>query len=346
MDAFFASVEQRDNPDLIGKPVAVGGGGERGVISAASYEAREFGVYSAMSGALARRKCPNLLFVRPNFSKYTEVSRQIREIFSRYTDLVEPLSLDEAYLDVSYSDHFSSSATFIAQQIKNDIKNELNLNASAGVSYNKFLAKIASDMDKPDGIYVILPEDAVEFMAELPVKKFFGVGKKTAEKMNQMGIHYGKDLMPFSQREMNFYFGKSGLYYYQVIRGVDLRAVKSDRIRKSLGAENTFRNNLTDLNSQKERLGDIAEEFWRRYEKSNLKGRTITLKIKYSDFTQITRSVTLKDLVDDKKEVLILTSSLLEENYTSEKSVRLMGITISNFENESEDEDEQLTIKF
>lgn len=346
MDAFFASVEQRDNPELIGKPIAVGGSGERGVISAASYEAREFGIFSAMPGSVARRKCPNLIFVRSNYSKYKEVSRQIREIFSRYTDVIEPLSLDEAYLDVSLSDHFSNSATFIAQQIKNDIKNELNLTASAGVSYNKFLAKTASDIDKPDGLHIILPEDAVEFMADLPVKKFFGVGKKTAEKMNQMGIHFGRDLMQFSQREMNHYFGKSGLYYYQVIRGIDLRQVQSDRIRKSLGAENTFRTNLIDIVEQREKLGEITEEFWRRYESSKLKGRTITLKIKYGDFTQITRSVTEIELFTDKDAVIKIVNNLLDENWTSEKSVRLMGVTVSNFESESTDELEQLTIKF
>jgi len=295
MDAFFASVEQLDNPELRGKPVAVGGSGERGVVAAASYEARKFGVRSAMPSKIAIRKCPDLIFVKPRFSRYKEISDQICNIFFEYTDLVEPLSLDEAYLDVTYTKRGKPSATLIAREITARIFEETNLTASAGVSYNKFLAKVASDVNKPNGIFVVKPQQAQEFIDNLEVRKFYGIGKVTAEKLNKMGIWFGRDLKKIDRLELGRLFGKAGNYYYKICRGEDNREVEPSRERKSVGAEETF---LTDLfysaDLEKELTG-IADELWRRIEKANVKAKTLTLKFKYADFGSTPEVTPLQD---------------------------------------------------
>ncbi len=329
MDAFYASVEQRNNPSLRNKPVAVGGGGERGVIAAASYEARHYGVKSAMNGKLAKQLCSTLIFVKPNFDDYKLVSNEIHEIFSRYTTEIEPLSLDEAFLDVTSCNE--KSATYIANSIKNDIKNELNLIASAGVSYNKFLAKIASDMDKPDGLFIIEPADGFNFVKSLPVKKFFGVGKVTAEKMKELGIIYGKDLLRFSLQELITYFGKSGKFFYSIARGIDDRPVKSNRSRKSIGTERTFEENTTDLVLLKSELKNVVDILWSRYKANDKEGKTVYLKIKFSNFTQITRAKTFQNVLTSKSKLLNTLNKLLVDNYTTELPVRLIGASISGF---------------
>lgn len=348
MDAFYASVEQRNNPELRGKPVAVGGSEERGVIAAASYEARKFGVKSAMTGKRAKQLCPSIVFVKPNFEVYKKVSIEIKQIFSRYTAIIEPLSLDEAFLDVTFSSE--TSATYIANAIKNDIKNELSLIASAGVSYNKFLSKIASDMDKPDGLFVITPEQGADFIKALPVKKFFGVGKVTAEKMKELGIIYGKDLLRFSLQELITYFGKSGTFFYSIARGIDLRPVKANKERKSIGAERTFTENSTNVEFLKIELEKVVEILWKRYKASDKEGKTVSLKIKFSDFTQITRAKTLENTLNEKSRLFSILSKLLEENYTKELPVRLIGASLSGFIQKSEssfkgsDKPNQLTL--
>lgn len=345
MDAFFASVEQRDNPELRGLPIAVGGTGGRGVIAAASYEARKFGIHSAMPSRAAVRKCPMLLFVRPNFDKYKKVSQEINEIFERYTPLVEPLSLDEAFLDVTYSDYAVPSATYIAQQIKNDIKNELDLVASAGVSYNKFLAKIASDQDKPDGLFVITPADGPDFMEELEIGKFFGVGKVTAEKMKELDIHKGADLLPYSKWELQRLFGKLGGSLYSIVRGIDDREVQPSRARKSVGVESTFSNDIVDETIINERFTQIFEQWWSRYTNHGKKGRSVTLKVRDNDFETITRSFTESNYVVDKAEVRQKLNKLLMETVESGVPLRLLGVSISGFESEdSEGKTRQLTI--
>jgi len=260
MDAFFASVEQRDNPELKGKPIAVGGGSKRGVITTASYEARPFGIRSAMPGFKAKAKCPDLIFVKPRFEVYGQVSKQIREIFSRYTDLIEPLSFDEAFLDVTECKVDLEFATDIAKAIKADIEQETSLTASAGVSYCKFIAKIASDMNKPDGLTVIKPKQAISFLESLPVEKFFGVGKVTAQKMKSRGIYTGKDLKEWSQYDLIKQFGKPGRFYYDIVRGIDDRPVKVERERKSLGIERTFEDPIDDLNILQEKLNATESE--------------------------------------------------------------------------------------
>lgn len=329
MDAFYASVAQLDNPELKGKAIAVGGGGKRGVISAASYEARKFGVRSAMSGQLAIKLCPELIFVRTDFERYTEISKRIRKIFYEYTDLVEPLSLDEAYLDVTENKKGHPSATLIAQEIRARIFNEVGLTASAGISINKFIAKVASDYNKPNGQKTVNPEDVLQFLEDLDIRKFYGVGKVTAEKMYQKGIFTGKDLKSKSIEYLDENFGKSGRYYYYVVRGIHNSEVKPNRIRKSLAAERTFSENLSSEIFMLEKLEHIAEEVSKRLNKSKVSGKTITLKIKYSDFTLQTRSKTLPYYVCEKAIILETAKDLLYQN-TLNNSVRLLGISISN----------------
>lgn len=329
MDAFYASVEQLDNPELRGKPVAVGGSSERGVVSAASYEARKFGVRSAMSSVIAKRNCPDLIFVKPRFDRYKEVSNQIRAIFLEYTDLVEPLSLDEAYLDVTENKKGIPSATLIAKEIRDKIKEKTGLNASAGISINKFIAKVASDINKPNGQKTVNPEEVEAFLEQLQIRKFYGVGKVTAEKMYQLGIFKGIQLKEKSEEFLTENFGKSGKYYYNVVRGIHHSEVKSDRIRKSLGAERTFNENIASEIFMLERLGNIAEEIERRLKKSKVAGKTVTLKIKYSDFTLQTRSKTLPYFIATKDIILETAKELLFQE-KMKNSVRLLGITLSN----------------
>jgi DNA polymerase-4 len=333
MDAFYASVEELDNPELRGKPIAVGGGGSRGVISAASYEARKFGVRSAMSGRLAEKLCPHIIFVKTNFDRYKQVSQNIRNIFFEFTDLVEPLSLDEAYLDVTENKKGNPSATLIAQEIRKRIFEETGLTASAGISINKFVAKVASDYNKPNGQKTVNPEDVLLFLENLDIRKFYGVGKVTAEKMYQKGIFTGKDLKAKSLDYLEQHFGKSGHYYYNVVRGIHNSEVKPNRIRKSLAAERTFSENLSSEIFLLKKLEHIAEEVSRRLAKSKVAGKTITLKIKYSDFTLQTRSKTLPYFVSDKTIVLETAKDLLYQEKLS-NSVRLLGISLSNLNTE------------
>ena len=331
MDAFYASVAQLDNPDLKGKPIAVGGGGKRGVVAAASYEARKYGVRSAMSGVLARQKCPHLIFVKTDFERYKEISTKIRQIFYEYTDLVEPLSLDEAYLDVTENKKGNPSASLIAQEIRDRIYSELELRASAGISINKFIAKVASDINKPNGQKTINPEEVLLFLEELSINKFYGVGKVTAAKMNNLGIFNGLDLKNKPLEELTKLFGKSGTYYYNIVRGIHHSTVKPNRIRKSIAAERTFSENISSEVFMLERLHKIAEELERRMIASETKGKTITLKIKYSDFTQQTRSKTVQNFIQKKDEIMQIVKELLyQEKFKN--SVRLLGISFSNLD--------------
>ena len=333
MDAFYASVEQMDNPELKGKPLAVGGSEKRGVVSAASYEARKFGVRSAMSGVQAKRNCPDLIFVRPRFDRYNEISKKIRKIFYDYTDLVEPLSLDEAYLDVTENKKGNPSASLIAEEIRTRIFNEVGLTASAGISVNKFVAKVASDYNKPNGQKTVNPEEVLEFLETLDIRKFYGIGKVTAEKMYQKGIFTGIDLKSKSLEFLKHNFGKSGTYYYYVVRGIHNSEVKPNRIRKSLAAERTFNENLSSEIFMLEKLEHIAQEVSRRLNKSKVAGKTITLKIKYSDFTLQTRSKTLPYFMSDKSIILETAKDLLYQEKLS-NSVRLLGISLSNLNTE------------
>ncbi|WP_082632122.1 DNA polymerase IV [Algoriphagus resistens] len=346
MDAFYASVEQLDHPEWRGKPLVVGGNAARGVIAAASYEARKFGVYSAMPSVLAARKCPQLIFAPARFDRYREISSQIREIFYEYTDLVEPLSLDEAFMDVTENKKGLKSAILIAKQIRQKIKESTGLNASAGVSYNKFLAKIASDLNKPNGQAVILPEEAEEFLEKLPIKKFFGIGKVTAEKMGSLGIHNGKDLKQFSLQYLTRKFGKSGIHYFNIVRGIHSSEVQPHRIRKSLSAENTFASDLMANEDLLAALKHICDELVRRIKKSGIKGRTVTLKIKFSDFTQQTRSKTQEQYPHEEHIWEIAQELLAQEPF--EKSIRLLGLGISNLNivEEHQHFGEQLKIPF
>ncbi|WP_422106473.1 DNA polymerase IV [Winogradskyella sp.] len=334
MDAFYASVEQMDHPELKGQPIAVGGGSKRGVISAASYEARKYGVKSAMSGRLAEKLCPNLIFVKHRFDRYKEISDRIRHIFFDYTDLVEPLSLDEAYLDVTENKIGFPSATLIAKKIRQRIFDEIGLTASAGISINKFVAKVASDYNKPNGQKTINPEDVITFLEDLDIRKFYGVGKVTAEKMYQKGIFTGKDLKSKSLEYLDENFGKSGRYYYNVVRGIHNSEVKPNRIRKSLAAERTFSENLSSEIFMLEKLDHIAEEVSKRLDKSKVAGKTVTLKIKYSDFTLQTRSKTLPYYISDKTIILETAKDLLYQDKLS-NSVRLLGISLSNLNTDS-----------
>jgi len=329
MDAYYASVAELDNPELRGKAIAVGGGGDRGVVSAASYEARKFGVKSAMSNVLAKQKCPHIIFVKSDFARYKELSSQIREIFYEYTDLVEPLSLDEAYLDVTVNKMDNPSANDIAREIRQKIYDKTGLRASAGISINKFIAKVASDINKPNGQKTIHPEEVIKFLEELPVNKFYGVGKVTAAKMYNLGIFVGNDLKKKSLEELTLLFGKSGGHYYNIVRGIHNSEVKPNRIRKSVGAERTFRENISSEIFMLEKLHDIADEIEKRMEKSNAKGKTITLKIKYSDFTRQTRSKTIDEYISKKSEFFPIVKELLYQEEL-ENSVRLLGLSFSN----------------
>jgi DNA polymerase-4 len=327
MDAFFASVEQRDNPELRGKPVAVGGSRERGAVAAASYEARKFGVRSAMPSVTAKRQCPDLIIVKPRFDANKAVSLQIHEIFAEHTHLIEPLSLDEAYLDVTENLKAIESATEIAMEIRAKIRAETGLTASAGVSYNKFLAKLASDHRKPDGLFVITP-NMPAFVEGLPVGKFHGVGPATTAKMNRLGIETGRDLraqsMPFLQR----HFGKSGAYYYWIARGVDDRPVRADRVCKSVGAENTFSIDLFTFESARDALAPIIDRVWRHCESTGMRGRTVTLKIKYADFQQITRSQSVRGVIEGRMALEEICLGLLRAQFPVTKGIRLLGISI------------------
>nr|WP_314836497.1 DNA polymerase IV [uncultured Flavobacterium sp.] len=333
MDAFYASVEQMDNPELRGKPIAVGGSENRGVVAAASYEARKFGVRSAISGVMAKKNCPELIFVRPRFDRYKEISSKIQKIFYEYTDLVEPLSLDEAYLDVTINKKGNPSASLLAQEIRLRIFNEVGLTASAGISINKFVAKIASDYNKPNGQKTVNPDEVISFLEELPIRKFYGVGKVTTEKMYQLGIFTGLELKSKSVEFLEKHFGKSGNFYYNVVRGIHNSEVKSDRITKSVAAEHTFEVNLSSEIFMMEQLDNIANALIRRLKKHNIAGKTITLKIKYSDFTQQTRSKTLPYFIADKGLILETVKELLYQERMKD-SVRLLGISLSNLNTE------------
>jgi DNA polymerase-4 len=349
MDAFYASVEQLDRPELKDKPLAVGGSEKRGVIAAASYEARKFGVRSAMSGIQAKKLCPDLIFVKPRFYRYKEISIKIRAIFNQYTDLVEPLSLDEAYLDVTFNKKGNPSATLIAQDIREQIFCELNLKASAGISINKFVAKIASDFNKPNGQKTVAPEEVEDFVAGLDVRKFHGIGKVTAEKMYQMGVFTGADLKTQSLATLEDHFGKSGIRFYELSRGIDYNPVLPDRIRKSLAAEHTFENNLASEIYMLEQLKGITLEVSNRLENQNTAGKTITLKIKYSDFNIQTRSKTLEEYTREYDVIYQTVKNLLLANELN-NSVRLLGISISNLDNTDKPKDgnvsSQLRFKF
>jgi DNA polymerase-4 len=345
MDAFYASVEQRDFPKLRGKPVAVGGSRERGVVAAASYEARKFGVHSAMSSRKAYANCPHIIFVKPRFDVYKEVSLQIRTIFLEYTELVEPLSLDEAYLDVTANKKQLASARQTAQLIKNQIKSQTGLTASAGVSFNKFLAKTATDFQKPDGLTVITPKQAKEFIAKLPIDKFYGVGKVTASRMQSLGIFSGADLMQWEEAALVKQFGKVGHFYYQISRAQDDRDVNPNRIRKSLGAESTFEVDLTDIDSVKEELVRIAVEVDSRINKHTAYGKTLTLKVKFSDFKQITRSKTVLYPITDHSSIMQIAYQLCDEIQWS-KPVRLLGLSISGLNREIPFQNQQLSFPF
>lgn len=333
MDAFYASIEQRDNPDYRGKPIAVGGSpeGRGGVVATASYEARKFGVRSAMPCKQARKHCPELIFVRPRFDVYRAVSDHIREIFHRFTDLIEPLSLDEAYLDVTTDKLGMGSALEIAAMIRQAIKDELNLTASAGVSVNKFVAKIASDINKPDGLTFIGPSRVEKFMETLPVEKFFGVGKVTAAKMKSMGLHTGADLKKLSEAQLKNHFGKSGAFFYKIVRGLDDREVRPHRETKSVGAEDTFPYDLTEFEDMRDELLKITKTVFNRLLKHGLKGRTITLKIKYHDFKQVTRSHSFTEAAEDRDIIFNTAVELLTTSDTENKKIRLLGISLSNF---------------
>ncbi len=346
MDAFYASVEQHDHPELKGKPLAVGGSKERGVVAAASYEARKWGVRSAMPSVTAARLCPELIFVPPRFDRYKEISQHIRAIFLDYTDLVEPLSLDEAYLDVTENKKAMRSATLIAEEIRKRIFDDTGLTASAGISINKFLAKVASDVNKPNGQKLIAPEEVIEFLEQLDVQRFHGVGKVTAQKMMQLGIFTGADL---KKKELPFLveqFGKSGQHYYNIVRGIHNSEVKPDRIRKSLGAERTFDSDLRSDEEMEQALQKIAKTVAQRSQKSETKGKTITLKYKYSDFTQHTRARSLPYFVGDEQLLCETAIELLNESELNQP-VRLLGITLSNL-NTEEDRGPgyQLTLEF
>jgi DNA polymerase-4 len=334
MDAFYASVEQLDNPELRGKPVAVGGSENRGVVAAASYEARKFGVRSAISGLQAKRNCPELIFVPVRFERYREISKKIHAIFRDYTDLIEPLSLDEAYLDVTENKKGNSSASLLAAEIRGRIFNELGLTASAGISINKFVAKIASDYNKPNGQKTVNPDEVETFLETLAIRKFYGVGKVTTEKMYQLGIFTGLDLKSKSLEFLEKHFGKSGAFYYNVVRGIHNSPVKANRISKSVAAEHTFETNLSSEVFMLEKLEAISAILERRLKKNNVSGKTVTLKIKYSDFTQQTRSKTLPYFIADKGLIMETVQELLYQERMKD-SVRLLGISMSNLNTES-----------
>ncbi|WP_374648814.1 DNA polymerase IV [Rhizorhabdus sp.] len=337
MDAFYASVEQRDDPSLRGKPVAVGGTRERGVVAAASYEARRFGVRSAMASGLARRLCPDLLFVRPRFEVYREVSRQIHEIFAEFTDLIEPLSLDEAYLDVTSNHQGAATATEVARLIRSRIKAETGLTASAGVSYNKFIAKLASDHNKPDGLCVVRPDQGLAFIAPLSVGRFHGVGPVTAARMEKLGIHTGADLRRCSREFLAQQFGKSGDYFYLAARAIDHRPVRPDRVRKSIGSENTFFHDLFSHDDLAAALRESSETVARHAARTGKAGRTVSIKLRYADFRTLTRARTLPAPVSDVESLYDTALQLLAPLEPVEQGVRLLGVTLSNLGEGEED---------
>jgi DNA polymerase IV len=332
MDAFYASVEQRDNPELRGKPVAVGGSAERGVVAAASYEARKYGVRSAMASVTAKRHCPDLIFVKPRFEVYKAISRQIRDIFAEHTEIIEPLSLDEAYLDVTENLQGIPLGRDIALRIREKIKADTGLNASAGISYNKFLAKLASDYRKPNGQYVISPEMGAAFVETLPVGKFHGIGPATSEKMNRLGIFTGRDIRNQTLEFLNGNFGKSGAYYYWISRGVDDRPVRANRIRKSVGAENTFSSDLTEFDAMAAELQPLIDKIWRHCESTGNRGRTVTLKVKFFDFEMITRSRSAPVPLSSRRDLEHLAMGLLRTGTPFPKSVRLLGVSLSSLQ--------------
>jgi len=340
MDAFYASVEQRDNSELRGKPVAVGGSRERGVVAAASYEARKFGVHSAMPSLTAKRRCPDLIFVKPRFDAYKAISEQIRQIFAEYTPIIEPLSLDEAYLDVSGN----LSATRIAEEIRTRIRAETQLTASAGVSYNKFLAKLASDHRKPDGLFVITPEMGPVFVETLPVRKFHGVGPATAKKMKRFGIETGLDLRAQTLVFLEQHFGKAGAYYYWAARAVDERPVRADRIRKSIGAENTFPADLLTYEAARDALREIIDKVWQHCERSGSRGRTVTLKVKFANFRQIARSRTTQTQIGIRSELEEVGNQLLEPLFPVERGIRLLGISLSSLASDEPEGERQVNL--
>jgi len=346
MDAFYASVEQRDFAELRGKPIAVGGSSERGVVAAASYEARKFGVRSAMSSRIAKQKCPQLIFVKPRFEVYRQVSHEIREIFLEYTPLVEPLSLDEAYLDVTENLKGVETATQIAQEIKARIKEKTGLTASAGVSVNKFLAKIASDYRKPDGLFVIKPSQAEKFVEELEISKFHGIGRVTAERMHKMGIFTGKELKTKTIDFLTSHFGKVGRYYYDIAQGIDNRQVNPDSIRKSIGVENTFDRDLTEPDHLYREIDDILEQLWKRMARVKAYGKTVTLKIKFADFENITRSRTSQLPILEAQLLAKISYEMLHALLPMPKGVRLLGVSLSNLAFEDEMIGRQLTLSF
>jgi len=344
MDAFFASVEQLDNPILRGKPVAVGGSKERGVVAAASYEARVFGVRSAMPSVLAKKRCKDLIFARPRFDRYKEISGQIRAIFSDYTDIIEPLSLDEAFLDVTENKKNVELAADIAKEIRARITSETGLTASAGISINKFLAKVATEVNKPNGQKTIHPSQVDEFIDTLEVKKFFGVGKVTAKKMNDLGIYYGADLRKLDKDKLIAYFGKSGSHYYKIVRSIQDSPVNPSRIRKSVGAERTFSKDIKSEAFMLDELDSIADELEKRMIKSKNKGRTITVKLKYNDFTTQTRSKTIERHISKKHEFFPIIEELIYQKKI-ERSVRLLGIAISNLYSKENNEKEEVSFQ-
>lgn len=331
MDAFFASVEQRDHPELRGKPVVVGGSpNSRGVVAAASYEARKFGIHSAMPTYRAHKLCPHAVFVKSRFEAYKNVSQQIREIFFSYTDLVEPLSLDEAYLDITENKKNIRSARKVAELIKQEIRQKTGLTASAGVAVNKFMAKIASDLNKPDGLAVITPEKMVPFLEELPVGKFHGIGKATERKMNTLGIFKGKELKELSESELVHHFGKSGHFFYKIVRGEDDRPVTPDRVRKSVGAENTYSNDLEDLPEILEKLNEVTTKVSERLGRIDAAGKTVTLKVRYDNFDTITRSLTVDAFICERQRLFSLAEQLLEQTEAGIRKIRLLGVSVSN----------------
>ncbi|MFK0276269.1 DNA polymerase IV [Ensifer sp. NPDC090286] len=344
MDAFYASVEQRDNPELRGLPLAVGHGEARGVVAAASYEARKFGVHSAMPSVTAKRKCPDLIFVKPRFDAYRAVSQRIHAIFSEYTPLIEPLSLDEAYLDVTENLKGMELATEIAEEIRQEIKARTGLTASAGVSYNKFLAKMASDQRKPDGLFVITPRNGPAFVEALPVKKFHGVGPATAERMHKLGIETGADLKACDLVFLQQHFGKSGPYFYWVARGIDERQVKPDRERKSIGAEDTFTIDVHDFGTAHAGLQPLIDKVWRYCDANRIRGKTVTLKVKWADFTQITRSKTVTAPVSSSSELADIITLLLSPIFPVSKGIRLLGVTLSSLDHASAQSAPQLAL--
>jgi len=345
MDAFYASIEQRDDASLKGKPIAVGGAGKRGVVATASYEARRFGVGSAMPSTLAAKKCPDLIFVPPRFEVYKEVSKQIREVFFQHTELVEPLSLDEAYLDVTNDKQSIRSATLIARNIKDEIKKKTQLTASAGISVNKFLAKIASDYHKPDGLTLIPPDKVTEFISDLPIERFHGIGPATAKKMHSLDIRKGGDLINFSERKLVSHFGKVGRFFYKIARGEDNRPVNPERIRKSVGIETTYSEDLTSLDQIRSELDALSHSLLKRLQKNNTYGRTLTLKIKYSNFNVITRAKTSSKLLTNLNDLKLVSTELLDEISGTSFKIRLLGLTVSKLDNDSDDNHGQLSLR-